>query len=114
MFAAIRRASSLVSSLAADPIGLYPRKRRPIWEEGNGALRQPALTPPISEVCQEVAGLSDPLPETLLTVLYRETKVGDDLPMLKMDETYRGAGRYVLRLVERRKDGIRRRKALKS
>jgi hypothetical protein len=33
---------------------------------------------------------------------------------LKMDETYRGAGRHLLRLIERRKDEIRRRKAQKS
>jgi len=44
MFAAIRRASSLPSSFAADLIGLswpfcyYRRKRRPTSEEGNGMV----------------------------------------------------------------------------
>ena len=42
--AAIRRASSLPSSFAADLIGLswpccyYRRKKRPTWEEGNGMV----------------------------------------------------------------------------
>jgi hypothetical protein len=45
---------------------------------------------PISEVCQEIAGLSDQLPEAILSVLYKETKAGDDMLALKMDETYRG------------------------
>jgi hypothetical protein len=46
IFTAIRRASSLVSSLADDPIGLscrfcyYRRKRRPIWEEGMEWFKQ--------------------------------------------------------------------------
>jgi len=69
---------------------------------------------PISEVCQAVADLSDPLPGAILSVLYKETKVGDDMLGLKMDETYRGAGRHLLRLIAKRKDEIRRRKALKS
>jgi hypothetical protein len=44
MLTAIRRASSFVSSFAADLIGLswpfcyYRRKRRPTWEEGNGVV----------------------------------------------------------------------------
>jgi hypothetical protein len=67
---------------------------------------------PISEVCEEVAILSNPLPETILSVLYKETKVGDDVLALKMDETYRGASRHLLSLIERRKDEIRQRKAL--
>jgi len=37
--------------------------------------------------------------------LYKETQ--------KTDETYRGAGRRLLRLIERRKDEIRRRKTLR-
>jgi hypothetical protein len=69
---------------------------------------------PIGEVCQEIAGLSDQLLEAILSVLYKETKAGDDMLALKMDETYRGAGRHLLRLIERRKDEIRRRKASKS
>ena len=68
----------------------------------------------ISEMCQEIADLSDPLPEAILSVLYKETKAGDDMLALKMDETYRGAGRHLLRLIERRKDEIRRQKAPKS
>ena len=55
---------------------------------------------PISEVCEEVANLSNLLP--------------DDVFALKLDETYRGAGRHLLRLIERRNDENRRRKALKS
>jgi hypothetical protein len=69
---------------------------------------------PISEVCLEIADLSDPLPEAILAVLSKETKAGDDMLALKMDETYRGAGRHLLRLIERRKEEIRRRKAAKS
>jgi len=65
-------------------------------------------------VCQEVADLLDPLPQPVLAILYKETKVGDDRLALQMDETYRGAGRYLLRLIEKRKDEIRRRNALKS
>ena len=68
---------------------------------------------PISKVCQEIANLSDPLPEAILSVLHMETKAGDDMLALKLDETYRGAGRHLLRLIERRKDEIRQRKALK-
>jgi hypothetical protein len=66
---------------------------------------------PISEVCEEVANLSNLLPEFILSVLYKETKADDDV---LLDETYRGAGRHLLRLIERRKDEIRLRKALKS
>jgi hypothetical protein len=69
---------------------------------------------PISKVCQEIADLSDPLPEAMLSVLYKEAKAGDDMLALKMDETYRGAGRHLLHLIERRKDEIRQRKAHKS
>ena len=65
-------------------------------------------------MCQEIADLSDPLPEFILSVLYKETKADEDVLALKLDETYRGAGRHLLRLIERRKDEIRRRKALKS
>jgi hypothetical protein len=36
------------------------------------------------------------------------------MPALKMDETYCGAGRRLLRLIARRKDEIRRQKALKT
>jgi hypothetical protein len=69
---------------------------------------------PISEVCEEVANLSNLLPEFILSILYKESKADDDVLALKLDETYRGAGRHLLRLIERRKDEIRRRKALKS
>ena len=68
----------------------------------------------ISEVCQEVADLSDPLPEAVLLILHKETKASDDMLALRMDETYRGAARHLLRLIERRKDEIRQRKALKA
>src|SRR5215472_17493843 len=69
---------------------------------------------PISEVCQEITDLSDPLPEFILSILYKESKADDDVLALKLDETYRGAGRHLLRLIERRKDEIRRWRALKS
>jgi hypothetical protein len=69
---------------------------------------------PISEVCREVADLSRPLPKDVLALLYKETPAGDDVLALKMDETYRGAGRRLLQLIEKRKDEIRRRKALRS
>jgi hypothetical protein len=51
----------------------------------------------ISEVCREVDNLSDLLPDAILSVLYKETKVGDDVLAMKLDETYRGAGRHLLR-----------------
>ena len=50
---------------------------------------------PISEVCEAA----------IFAILYKETQ--------KTDETYRGAGRRLLRLIERRKDEIRRRKTLR-
>ena len=65
-------------------------------------------------MCQEITDLSDPLPEFILSILYKESKADDDVLALKLDETYRGAGRHLLRLIERRKDEIRRWKALKS
>ena len=61
---------------------------------------------PISEVCEEVANLSDPLPESILSILYKNTHAGDDALALKIDETYRGAGRHLLRLIAKRKDEI--------
>jgi hypothetical protein len=60
---------------------------------------------PISEVCEAVSNLSHPLPRAVFAILYKETQ--------KTDETYRGAGRRLLRLIERRKDEIRRRKTLR-
>jgi hypothetical protein len=63
---------------------------------------------PISEVCQEVTNLSDPLPEVILSILYKETDAGDDMLALKMDETYRGGGRHLRRLIENRKRQRRR------
>jgi hypothetical protein len=69
---------------------------------------------PISEVCQEVGNLSDRLPETILAILHKETHTGDDALSLKMDETYRGAGQLLLRLIEKRKDEMRRRNTLRS
>ena len=69
---------------------------------------------PISEVCEEVANLSNLLPEFILSILYKETKADDDVLALKLDETYRGAGRHLLRLIEKRKDEMRRRNALQS
>jgi hypothetical protein len=58
---------------------------------------------PISEVCREVANLSDPLPAIVLSILYKETPAGDDMLALKMDETYRGGARHLRRLIENRK-----------
>jgi len=60
----------------------------------------------ISEVCEEVASLSNPLPESILSILHRNTHAGDDALALKIDETYRGAGRHLLRLIAKRKDEI--------
>jgi hypothetical protein len=62
---------------------------------------------PISEVCEEVANLSNPLPEAILSILYKQTP-GDDVLALKMDETYRGGGRHLRRLIENRKRQRRR------
>jgi hypothetical protein len=58
---------------------------------------------PIGEVCQEIANLSDPLPEAILSILYNETRAGDDMLALKLDETYRGGARCLRRLIENRK-----------
>jgi hypothetical protein len=69
---------------------------------------------PISEVCEEVGHLFDPLPKGILSILYMERRAGDDILVLKMDETYRGAGRRLLQLIEKRKDEIQQRKALRS
>ena len=63
---------------------------------------------PISEVCQEVANLSDPLPEAILSILYKDKQAGADMLALKMDETYRGGGRHLRRLIENRKRQRRR------
>jgi|SRR6516165_5409498 len=61
---------------------------------------------PISEVCEAVNDLSHPPPRAILAVLYKETHAGDEVLALKTDETYRGAGQHLLRLIERRKDEI--------
>ena len=55
---------------------------------------------PISEVCEEVTNLSNLLPKFILSILYKETKANDDVLALKLDETYREAGRHLLRLIE--------------
>ena len=68
----------------------------------------------ISEVCREVANLTNALPKDVLSVLYKEANADDDILLLKLDETYRGAGRRLLRLIEKRKNEIRRRKAQRS
>ena len=60
---------------------------------------------PISEVCEAVGNLSHPLPRAILAILNKETHAGDDVLTLKIDETYRGAGRHLLQLIERRKVG---------
>ena len=52
---------------------------------------------PISEVCAEVANLSNLLPEFILSVLYKQTKADDDVLAVKLDKTYGGAGRHLLR-----------------
>jgi hypothetical protein len=64
----------------------------------------------ISEVCREVGDLSDRLPEAIIAILHKETHTGE--LSLKMDETYRGASRLLLQLIEKRKEEMRRRKAL--
>jgi hypothetical protein len=69
---------------------------------------------PISEVYEEVGHLFDSLRKGILSILYKETHAGDDILVLKIDETYRGAGRRLLQLIEKRKDEIQRRKALRS
>jgi hypothetical protein len=56
----------------------------------------------------EVATIPDPLPESILSVLYKETRSGDDMLTLKMDETYRGGARHRRRLIENRKRQRRR------
>jgi hypothetical protein len=57
----------------------------------------------ISEVCQEVTNVVDPLPEAIFLILCKETQAGDDILTLKMDKTYRGGGRQLRRLIESRK-----------
>jgi hypothetical protein len=62
----------------------------------------------ISQVCQEVATLSNALPEAVLSILYKEANKDDDITLLKMDRTYRGGGRHLYRLIENRKRQRRR------
>jgi hypothetical protein len=59
---------------------------------------------PISEVCREVANLSDPLPDAIRSILYKEARARNDILPLNIDETYREAGQRLLRLIERRLD----------
>jgi hypothetical protein len=63
---------------------------------------------PISEVCREVGTLANPLPEAVLSILYKETRSGEDRVALKMDETYRGGARHLCRLIESRRQQRRR------
>jgi hypothetical protein len=58
---------------------------------------------PISEVCQKVDTLVNSLPESILSILYKETRSDDDRVALKMDETYRGGAQQLRRLIENRK-----------
>lgn len=69
---------------------------------------------PISEMCREVANLADPLPEAILSILYKETHNGEEMLVLKMDETYRGGAGQLLRLIDRRKHEFRRRDGLRT
>jgi hypothetical protein len=55
-----------------------------------------------------VANLCDPLPEAILSILYRKTQAGDGMLALKMDDTYRGGARQLCRLIENRKRQQRR------
>jgi hypothetical protein len=64
---------------------------------------------PISEVCEAVSNLSHPLPRAILAILYKETHAGDGILAAKTDETYRGAGRRLLWLVEKPRFGGERR-----
>jgi hypothetical protein len=52
---------------------------------------------------RKIANLSDRLPEAILSILYKETRAGDDMLALKLDETYRGGGRCLRQLIENRK-----------
>jgi hypothetical protein len=63
---------------------------------------------PIGEVCQDVVTLTSPLPKAVLSILYKETLSGDDMLVLKMDETYRGGAQHLNRLIENRKRQRRR------
>jgi hypothetical protein len=89
------------------------------FQAWTAAVAEPRVRPrgrfcSISQVCQEVGNLSDRLPGGLLAILRKETHSGDDALSLKMDETYRGPGRFLLRLIEKRKEEMRRRKVLQS
>jgi hypothetical protein len=63
---------------------------------------------PISEVCREVANLSDPLPDAVRSILYKEAQAGNNILPPEIGETYREAGQRLLRLIERRKEEVRR------
>jgi hypothetical protein len=63
---------------------------------------------PIGELCREVGNLADPLPEAILSILYKATRKGDDMLALKMDESYRGGSWHLRRLIENRKRQRRR------
>jgi hypothetical protein len=54
------------------------------------------------------------LRKVFLSILSKETQAGDNIFPLKIDETYQGAGQRLLSPIERRKEEIQRRRALKS
>jgi hypothetical protein len=60
----------------------------------------------IGEISRLVDQFTDPLPEAVLNMLYRETEdiMGVDLSPLRDDQTYRGGGRHLRRLIEARKE----------
>jgi hypothetical protein len=64
----------------------------------------------IGEISRLVDKFTDPLPEAVLNMLYRETDdiKGVDVSALRDDQTYRGAGRHLRYLIEARKETYQR------
>jgi hypothetical protein len=49
---------------------------------------------------QEVGTLAHPLPDGIFSILYKETRSGEDILALKVDQTYRGGARHLCGLIE--------------
>ena len=64
----------------------------------------------IGEMSRLEDKFTDPLPEAVLNMLYRETDdiKGVDVSALRDDQTYRGGGRHLRYLIEARKEAYQR------
>jgi hypothetical protein len=64
----------------------------------------------ISEICHLVDSFTDPLPETILEILYvARDSMGVDGSALKSNQTYQGGSRHLRQLMRARKEAYQRR-----